>query len=74
MSAPPTLRPYQLEAGRAIIDSVVNRRGLSFTVVMARQAGKNELSAPLKASLLFRYQWTGRAGRGIGSVGARRLD
>ena len=54
MPAPPTLRPYQLEAGRAIIDSVVNRRGLSFTVVMARQAGKNELSAQIELFLLLR--------------------
>ena len=29
----------------AIVDSALNGRGLTFTVVMARQAGKNELSA-----------------------------
>ena len=50
------LRPYQLEPGRAIADSVVNRRGLSFTVEMARQAGKNELSAQLEAYLLTLHQ------------------
>jgi hypothetical protein len=37
------LRPYQLEPARAVLDSVVNRRGLSFSVMMARQAGKNQV-------------------------------
>ena len=46
------LRPYQVEAGRAILDSVFNRRGLTISVEMARQAGKNELSAQLEAFLL----------------------
>ncbi len=53
------LRPYQLEPGLAIADSVVNRRGLSLTVEMARQAGKNELSAQLEAYLLTLYQRAG---------------
>ena len=46
------LRPYQCLPGRAIVDSALNRRGLSFTVVMARQAGKNELSAHVELFLL----------------------
>ncbi len=46
------LRPYQCLPGRAIVDSALNRRGLTFTVVMARQAGKNELSAHLELFLL----------------------
>jgi hypothetical protein len=54
MTAPPTLRPYQADAGRAIVDSAVNGRGLTFTVVMARQAGKNELSAQIELFLLLR--------------------
>jgi hypothetical protein len=55
MAAPlPTLRPYQAEAGRAIVDSALNRRGVTFTVVMARQAGKNELSAQVELFLLLR--------------------
>ena len=54
MTALPTLRHYQVEAGRAIVDSVVNGRGLSFTVVMARQSGKNELSAQIELFLLLR--------------------
>ena len=48
----PRLRPYQLAPARAIIDSVRNQRGLTFTVEMSRQAGKNETSAQLEASLL----------------------
>ena len=51
----PSLRPYQAEAGRAIVDSVVNGRGLTFSVVMARQAGKNELSAQVELFLLLKY-------------------
>ncbi len=49
------LRPYQIEAGRAILDSVVHGRGLSFSVEIARQGGKNELSAQLEALLLLLY-------------------
>lgn len=37
------LRNYQQDATRAIVDSVVHRRGLTFVVIMSRQAGKNEL-------------------------------
>lgn len=46
------LRPYQVEAGRAILASVLERRGLTFSVMMARQGGKNELSAQLEVLLL----------------------
>ena len=49
------LRPYQIEAGRAILDSVLRRRGLSFSVEIARQGGKNELSAQLEALLLVLF-------------------
>ena len=51
----PRLRPYQLEAGRAIVDSVLRGRGLTFSVVMARQAGKNELSAQVELFLLAKH-------------------
>jgi len=51
---PPSLRSYQCLPGRAIVDSALNGRGLSFTVVMARQAGKNELSAQVELLLLAR--------------------
>ncbi len=46
------LRPYQLEAAHAILKSVLRNRGLTFTVEMARQGGKNELSAQLELLLL----------------------
>jgi len=53
------LRPYQIEAGRAILESVMNRRGLTFSVEMARQGGKNELSAQLEVLLLTLFLGTG---------------
>lgn len=53
------LRPYQLEPARAILDSVLHRKGLTFTVMMARQAGKNELSAQLEVYLLNLFQRAG---------------
>ena len=46
------LRPYQLEIARAITDSVFNRKGRTFSVEIARQGGKNELSAQLETLLL----------------------
>src|SRR3972149_4346257 len=51
----PPLRPYQLECARAIADSVVRDRGLSFSVMMARQAGQNETSARLGMMLLAHF-------------------
>jgi len=39
----------------AVLDSVFHRRGLSFSVEMARQGGKNELSAQLELLLLTLY-------------------
>ena len=53
------LRPYQLEPARAILDSVLHGRGLSFAIMMSRQAGKNELSAQIEAYLLNLYQRRG---------------
>ena len=46
------LRNYQIEPARAIADSVIQHRGLTFAVMMSRQAGKNELSAHIEAYLL----------------------
>ena len=46
------LRPYQVEAARAVLDSVFGGRGLTISVMMARQGGKNELSAQLEVLLL----------------------
>ncbi|MFQ5924486.1 MAG: hypothetical protein ACE5IE_00620 [Dehalococcoidia bacterium] len=53
------LRPYQIEVGRAILDSVMNRKGLTFSLEMARQGGKNELSAQLEVLLLTLFMGTG---------------
>jgi hypothetical protein len=47
-----TLRPYQLEVARAVIDSVMGHKGITFSVEIARQGGKNELSAQLEVLLL----------------------
>ncbi len=52
MSIAVQLRPYQIEIGRAIMASVIHRKGLTFTVEIARQGGKNELSAQLEVLLL----------------------
>jgi len=49
------LRPYQREVARAILNSVFARKGLTFSVEMARQGGKNELSAQLELLLLTLY-------------------
>jgi len=46
------LRPYQREVAVAILESVFGGRGLTFSVEMARQGGKNELSAQLELLLL----------------------
>ena len=48
----PRLRPYQCEAGRAIADSIFEKRGHSISVEIARQGGKNELSAQLELFVL----------------------
>ncbi|HVA25956.1 MAG TPA: terminase, partial [Chloroflexota bacterium] len=53
------LRPYQLLAARAIVRSVLRREGRTFTVMMGRQMGKNELSAHVEAYLLFVHQVAG---------------
>jgi hypothetical protein len=49
------LRPYQREVALAVLDSVFGRQGLTFSVEIARQGGKNELSAQLELLLLTLY-------------------
>ena len=49
-----TLRSYQVPVARAIINSVLNARGLSFVIVFPRQSGKNELQAQIETYLLAR--------------------
>ena len=53
------LRPYQVEAANAILGSIEGGMGDTFVVMMARQMGKNELSAQLEAWLLDRASETG---------------
>jgi hypothetical protein len=53
------LRPYQLEVARAAMDSIQKGKGLSFSVEIARQGGKNELSAHLEVLLLTLYMARG---------------
>lgn len=47
-----TMRPYQIEPANAIIDSIVNKRGLTIVLIISRQAGKDELLANLLAYLM----------------------
>jgi len=53
------LRPYQLEVARAAMDSIQKGTGLTFSVEIARQGGKNELSAHLEVLLLTLYMARG---------------
>jgi len=53
------LRPYQNEVARAVLDSIQQGKGLTFSVEIARQGGKNELSAHLEVLLLTLYMATG---------------
>ncbi|MFN8512149.1 MAG: hypothetical protein U0841_06085 [Chloroflexia bacterium] len=51
-----TLRRYQEEVARAIIESVRGGLGRQFAVVFARQSGKDELLAQTIAYLLNLYR------------------
>jgi len=53
------LRSYQQAAARAMVDSVVKRRGLTIVVMFPRQSGKNELQAQLETYLLMLYSEDG---------------
>jgi hypothetical protein len=53
------LRAYQQEAARAVLDSIQHGKGLTFSVEIARQGGKNELSAHLELLLLTLYMARG---------------
>lgn len=46
------LRAYQREVFEAILDSVLQRKGLTFVVMFPRQSGKNELQAQIETYLL----------------------
>ncbi|MGE0227959.1 MAG: hypothetical protein AB7I38_05250 [Dehalococcoidia bacterium] len=49
----PLLRPYQGVAGRAVLRRVLRREGGSISIEIARQGGKNELSAQIELTLLL---------------------
>jgi hypothetical protein len=53
------LRPYQSEIARAVLNSIENNLGLTFSVEIARQGGKNELSAHLEVLLMTMYMSAG---------------
>ena len=53
------LRPYQNEVAKAVLDSIQEGKGLTFSVEIARQGGKNELSAHLELLLLTLYMAQG---------------
>jgi hypothetical protein len=50
------LRPYQAEVRRAVLASIDANAGRSFSVEIARQGGKNELSAHIELELLLRHR------------------
>jgi hypothetical protein len=54
-----TLRNYQQAVARAVVDSVVKRRGLTIVVMFPRQSGKNELQAQLETYLLMLFSEEG---------------
>src|SRR5689334_22534195 len=68
------LRPYQLEPARAILASVMTRRGERISVALPRQAGRRELSAQLEAYLLNLHAGTGGAIVKAVAGGPERLE
>ncbi|NMB87415.1 MAG: hypothetical protein GYA17_03580, partial [Chloroflexi bacterium] len=52
------LRAYQVDVARAIVESVLHHRGLSFVVMFPRQSGKNELQAQIETYLLTLFSQT----------------
>ena len=58
-SAVPRLRPYQARVARAILRRVLAGDGGSISVEIARQGGKNELSAQTELALLLLHAEAG---------------
>src|SRR6266508_1189861 len=58
----PRLRPYQQTARDAVLDSVRRQCGLTFSVMVSRQGGKNELSAQIEMALLIKHLGAGSDG------------
>jgi hypothetical protein len=53
------LRPYQKEVAKAVLQSICQHKGLTLSVEIARQGGKNELSAQLEVLLLTMFMARG---------------
>lgn len=52
------LRPYQIEAANAIVESVFKRDGKTFVIIFSRQSGKDEMLAITLLFLMFRFiEW-----------------
>ncbi len=49
------LRSYQEDVALAIVDSILNKKGLTFVIIFPRQSGKNELQAQIETYLLLLY-------------------
>jgi hypothetical protein len=54
------LRPYQQQIVLPVLESVYDKHGLTFTVEIARQGGKNEISASLETLILTRFSHLNR--------------
>lgn len=50
------LYPFQETIGNAILESVLNNLGLTFTVLVSRQSGKNQVSSIIESYLLSAYE------------------
>ena len=59
MDTYPQLRPYQTAIARAVLDSVLRRRGHVFTVEIASQGGARELSTQVELLLLALHAHSG---------------
>jgi hypothetical protein len=73
----PQLRPYQTAIARAVLDSVLHRRGRIFTVEIASQGGARELSAQMELLLLALHAHSGarmvKVAQGPAESGCDRL-
>jgi hypothetical protein len=51
------LRPYQIEAAQAVLESVLNDEGETFVWIFARQGGKDETLAALYQYLMVLFSY-----------------
>jgi phage terminase large subunit-like protein len=56
---PNELRPYQLDIAASVMASALQHQGLTFSVEVSRQGGKNETSAHIEAYILGLCCWKG---------------